>query len=297
MKIISLSDWHIRSKVPSCRIDDFYEEQFKKVRQLIDWSTEYEAPILCAGDMLDNNRIGFRAYARLQHELQRARQNIFVIRGNHDSYAHSSDIEGTPLMALAEAGVIKLLERGTFFIDRAARVMTQACGWGKEPDPPTADAYNILMMHVPVFFKEIPFYFEGHGAFTSDSLRKKYPGYSLYLCGDIHIPFVDNNVVVSGSMTRTTTIQKDYRPRAYLIDTIKGTIDPLYFSIKEDVFKKEVSEISEEGYSQTLEGLVEAMKKSSGNKADFERDCLGLVADDLKVKYTLEEIFEHVKEA
>ncbi len=291
MKLITLADWHIRSTVPRTRKDEYHEAQFRKIRQLVAWSNEYKASILCPGDMLDSNRITFSTYNDLQRELQKTELTIFAIRGNHDSYFHTDDVSGTPLQGLADAGAIWLAE-GSTPLDENTTLYQY--GWDHEPQAPTTPGYNILMVHKSVFKKEIPFWFEGKEAYTPESFKEKYPGFDLYLAGDIHEPFVKDNVVVSGSMMRMNTTQKDYRPRAYLIDTITKDINPLYFTIEEDVFYEELTTVKDEGYSETLEGLVNALKKSAENKTDFKSDCLAL-ANDIDVNLTLKEIFNHVE--
>lgn len=292
MKLISSSDWHVLSTVPGARKDDYTQTQFKKVRQLVGWSNKYQASILCAGDMLDSNRITFNTYNQLQRELQKTDLTVFAIRGNHDAYFHTSDASGTPLQGLADGGALWLAE-GSTPLDPDTTLYQY--GWDHEPQAPTTPGYNILMVHKSTFEKEIPFYFEDKEAYTGKTLKEKYPGFDLYLAGDIHDPFVKDGVVVSGSMMRMNTAQKDYKPRAYLIDTVTNIVEPLFFDIEEDVFHRELTVVTDEGYSQTLEGLVKALKNSAINKADFKADCMRL-SQETKVTLTLEGIFKHVEE-
>lgn len=291
MRFLYLSDWHIRSTMPLSRKDNYSAAQFDKIKQLIQWANKYDVPVFCAGDMLDSNRITFNTYNQLQRILKCAHYPIFVIRGNHDAYFHTSDVSGTPLQGLADANVITIPD-GPIPLEKD--IWLHAYGWDEDVGSSYEKGYNILMVHKAVFEKEIPFYFEGKEAYTPETLKETFPGYDLYLAGDIHIPFVKDNVVVSGSMMRMNTTQKDYRPRAYLIDTRQKTVDPLYFNIDDDVFHEELTVAKDTGYSETLSGLVEALKNSSNNPTDFKKDCMTL-AEDPFVKLTLEEIFNHVE--
>ena len=291
MKLISLGDWHIRSTVPATRKDDYPEAQLKKTKQLVKWSNEYEASILCPGDMLDSNRITFFTYNQLQRELQKTRLLIFVIRGNHDSYFHTSDVSGTPLQGLADGETI-IIPKGP--ISLGEQTWLHAYNWDEEPEACYNSGYNILMVHKAVFENKIPFFFEGKESYTAKTLKAKYPGYDLYLAGDIHEPFVNDDVIVSGSMMRMNVTQKDYSPRAYLIDTETRDIKPLFFDIEKDVFHEELITMKNDGYSKTLEGLVGALKKSARNKANFKNDCMTLAKDSAVTK-TLQEIFKHVE--
>jgi len=292
MKIITQGDPHIRSTIPFMRSDNYYETQFKKVRQLIAWGSEFRAPVLIPGDLLDSNQISYRAYHRLQTEFMKSDQEIIVIRGNHDSYYHSNDIDGTPLGSMADAGAFTLLE-GSMRISSGAgpEITVHGCGFGAEPPSPEPGAMNILLIHTPVFCDEVPFFMKD-GVLAPD-LEKKYPGFDLYLAGDIHEPCLSGKTVVTGSMMRMNVEQRDYEPRAYLIDLETMEKKPLFYDIEPDVFLSGEAESCGE-YSSELESLIKELESDTKAKIDYRELCLGLCSD-IKVKSSVEELFGRVQ--
>jgi DNA repair exonuclease SbcCD nuclease subunit len=176
-------------------------------------------------------------------------------------------------------------------IDGYERVQDLAihyCGWERTPSDPIPGMKNILLGHISVFEKAIPFYWKSNG-YTAETIKKEYPNFDLYLLGDIHVPFVRNNVVVSGPMMRMGIDLMDYKPRCYLIDTDTWEIKPLYYKIKKEVFNVVDSAVAA---NLNLDSLVQAMKKSANLKASYKRDCLSLA--DAKTKLLLEEIFNEL---
>jgi len=291
LKLIHCSDWHIRSTIPLIREDSFIQEQFKKVAELVSWSNQYQAPILCAGDMLDSNRISFSVYNELQRILLATEYGIYVIRGNHDAYFHSDDVGGTPLIGLHDSGAIKVID-GTHELEPG--IILHGCGFGAEPGTPVRGCVNILMVHIPVFCKRVPHFMED-GILAAD-LETKFPGFDLYLAGDIHEPCSRGKVNVSGSMTRTRSPQKDFKPRAYLIDLETGAQEKLYFTIREDVFKDVLTEEIDGEYSQELKDLVRELRtEGRGKKIDFRRAAYKIGQKDENILEVLKEIFNSVE--
>jgi len=287
LKIIHSSDWHIRSTIPLIRKETFVQEQFEKVAELVSWSNQYQAPILCAGDMLDSNKISFSVYNELQRILLAAEFPPYVIRGNHDAYFHSDDVSGTPLMGLHDSGAVRVISG---MCELESGTVLHGCGFGDSPGTPVKGCINILMMHTPVFCKKVP-HFMKDGILAAD-LEARFPGFDLYLAGDIHEPCSKGSVNVSGSMMRSTALQQDYKPRAYLIDLDSGAQEELYFTLHKDVFEEALVVEVEEGYSEELQELVKELKTEDGRKVDFKKVSYKLGAKDASVIRILNEIFK-----
>jgi len=287
LKIIHSSDWHIRSTIPLIRKDSFTQEQFEKVAELVSWSNQYQAPVLCAGDMLDSNKVSFSVYNELQRILLAAEYGVYVIRGNHDAYFHSDDVSGTPLIGLHDSGAVKVID-GIYELEPGT--VLHGCGFGTEPGNPIRGCINVLMIHLPVFCKRVPHFMKD--GITAQDLEAKFPGFDLYLAGDIHEPCSIGKVNVSGSMMRSTSLQQDFKPRAYLIDLETGTREELYFTLHKNVFKDPLTVEVEEGYSEELKDLVKELKIKDGKRIDFKKAAYKLGQKDPETVKTLKEIFE-----
>ncbi len=292
MKFIYTADNHLRSSRPVNRIDDYQEAQMRKFTQLLNWADIFKAAIFCGGDFLDSPTMSFKMFNRIQDELLLSERKIFTVIGNHEIYfANEATLNSTTLYSLEASGRVEILSGPTKF---TSNVIVHGVGWEQEVPKPIPGKTNILLGHISVFEKEVPFYWKGEG-YTAKSLKKTYPGFDYYLCGDIHIPFVKDNVVVSGSMMRQNIDQADLKPRAYLIDTVEDTIEPLYFDIEKDVFT--ATPKLETVDSTQFDGLVAALKESGRNKASYTADCFELAEGDSELINTLQEIFDHARKA
>ena len=274
MKLIAISDIHVRATAPINRKDDYVEAQFRKLRQVIDYANEIGAPILSAGDLLDKPTIPYWLLNRLIKELRRLDRSLICIAGNHDQKGHSVETlhEGS-LLTLDMARAVQLVGGRVQFYEP---VMLCAAHFGTEPEKPVAGMYNILMLHEPVYEKTVPFFMKDGLAIKG--LEKKYPGYDLYLAGDIHLPAVASKTVVTGSMMRSSLNQKEVKPRFYEIDTVSGTVVPHYFKIEEDVWK-DIVEVADDGsYKAEMRELVEAMS-ARDERLDYAATCRHLASD------------------
>ena len=283
MKLIAISDIHTRATAPINRKDDYVEAQFRKLRQVIDYANEIGAPILSAGDLLDKPTIPYWLFNRLVKELRNLNREFYVIPGNHCLKGHTLD-------ALNEGALQTLWETGA--IELTTGAYSRLIGWDEEvnkgvrlcflpfglqtPSPPKDTDYNILMLHEPVYEKTVPFFMKD--GLTIKGLEKKYPGYDLYLAGDIHQSAVASKTIVTGSMMRMTITQKEFKPRFYEIDTITGVVTPHYFEIEEDVWKDIIEVADDDTYKAELRELAETML-ARDERLDYAATCRQLAAD------------------
>ena len=266
-RFIALSDWHLRTSKPVGRADDFYSAQLRKLSQLVEWAKRYDCPIFAAGDIFDSPQIGWRLFDAVVDILNGV--TVVATFGQHDIYNHVPNIDGTPFKGLKRVGA---LEHGEVINIGDMRVCT--CGWAEKPKEPVDGCVNILLAHIPVFKEQVPFYFKD-AAYTTKTIKQKYPGFDWYLCGDIHSPFVADNVVVSGSMMRLSKDQENYKPRAYLVNN--GDVKPLYFDIEPDVFKLANT------FDVDTSKIVNKLKgTNTRNLLDFKKLCLDTVSNSRK---------------
>ncbi len=286
MKFIVQGDIHLRTSTPVNRIDNYVEAQINQFSQLLDFGREYEADILCPGDLFDAPTVGFRIYNPIQELLMDFENTFITCTGNHDLFFHNNaSIKDTALWGLHTPQAIDVLS-GMMANEEIA---IHGSGWEQELPEPFPGKFNILLSHISVF-KKIPHYWKGDG-YTPKTLREKCPGFDLYVCGDIHEPLVAGNVIVSGSMMRQSIDQIDYKPRCYLVDTAGSVPIPLYYKEERDVFNVPENKVIE---NIELDSLVRALKESHTNKASYKRDCLSLAGEDEPVKEIFNEVFDEL---
>jgi len=288
LRFIHQSDIHLRSTTPVNRIDNYFEAQVSKFGQLLAWAEEYEATILCGGDLFDIPSSKFDIYNKAQEMLEVFSRDFYTVIGQHEIFYHNPEsLQQTALWNLHSNGHITIVRSPILLPDD---VVLHGVGWECVPSEPLPGKFNIFLGHVSVFKGSVPFYWKEEG-YTSKTLKEKYPGFDLYLCGDIHSPLVEDNVIVSGPMMRSGIDLIDYRPRAYLIDTDTLEIKPLYYEVAEAVFgipdKKMESVLN-------LDNLIAAMKSRAVGRESYKRDCFALAGQDEEAKQIMLEIFNEL---
>lgn len=302
MKIISISDLHARATQPLNRKDDFVEAWFRKFRQVIDYTNKVDGVLVIAGDLLDKAAIPIWLLNRILDEFERLKTQALVIPGNHDTPGHDvNNIRQSGLWAFHRAGSpVTLCPLGSWTPrwDGDQLVIFHTLPFGMEPlesMAPELGAYNVLVAHMPVFETAVPFYMPD--GLTIEQLEATYPGYDLYLVGDIHTPAVKSKTIVSGSIMRQTIVQKDFRPRFYEIDTETNEVTAHFFEIEADVWKEQVEAKDDETYRAELQDLADALRQRA-EKLDYSQVVSQLAADRPAIKSKIQEIIDgYVKAA
>lgn len=282
MKLVIMSDIHIRPTAPINRKDDYVEAQFRKLRQMIDYSNGIGARMLIGGDLLDKPTIPYWLLNRLIFELRLHKREIYVIPGNHDLRGHNlASLSEGALATLSEVGIRVLSTSIPEFLGNDGQdTWLIPLPFGEEkPSPMVTDGYNILMLHHPVYESTVPFYMSG--ALTIEQLEAKYPGYDRIIAGDIHEVAVKSKTIVTGSMMRMTIAQRDFKPRFYVLDTIEDTVEPVFFDIEEDVWRDVTEQVADEEYKEALTELADAMRERD-ERLDYPTVCRSLAADNPK---------------
>lgn len=260
MKLVYLSDLHLRPTAPINRKDDYVEEQFRKVDFVIDYANSINGHLAIGGDLLDravNHPSWF--VNRVMECLNRADNIINIIPGNHDLLGHSLEsYSNNTIKTISYVNKVYIHTESHSWFGNVSY-----CPFGLTPPPPVLGQPNILILHEPVFEGTVPFYMPD--ALTVEQLEAKYPGYDLYLAGDIHIPCQKSKTLVSGSMMRMTVAQKEHRPRFYVIDSKTLETETVFIPINEDVWADTTEVVEDEGFKAELKDLALAMEERGEN--------------------------------
>lgn len=286
MKFIYMGDLHLFDKQPSRRTDNLKFYQFKKLEQLVNWSNHYDARLLLGGDLFDKARPTAWLLNETIAFLKGAKRTPMVVLGQHEMPYHSPEFDKSPVYTLHVAGVVKLLNGGEY-IHKDVKVCERH--WDAEPEPPEDGMFNIFLSHTSVFEGEVPFYWKGEG-YTPKTLKEKFPGYDLYLCGDIHAPLVEDGVVVSGPMMRRNISERDYKPRAYLIDIETLEITPLFFDIEDNVFEDVEDVVAVEQVDMT--DLIDTINENQNLKESYQSTCIKLTEHHSRANQIVKEIID-----
>lgn len=295
MKLTCLSDAHLRHTNPISRSDNYAETCLSKLEQVVKHCNKVGSTLLIGGDIFErpDNPIWF--VNRVIDILNRCAVAIYAIAGNHDlKYHNLENLKESSLWTLGEAvHNFALIDKCNSLILND-KVFLHAFSFGLDPSYVIRpDSYNILMLHTPIFEKEVPWFMSD--AMTADQLVAKYPGFDLYCVGDIHQTCITDKVINTGSMMRSTKAQKEHRPCFVTVDTETGEKEITYFEIEQDVWKLDFEAPADESFSADLNELSEVLL-ARGEKLCYKDVAIELAKDNTKHQQRLMEIFDGYSE-
>lgn len=270
--LILTSDWHLRETIPTCRTDDFWETQWKKVEFVSKLQHEHGCPVLHAGDLFHHWK---PSPYLLSYTMAWLPDNFNSIYGQHDLPQHSwENREKSGINTLSVAGTIKVLP-GTHF--------------GQIPEKPSFEVHipthpigshevrKILVWHKMVWQGKKPW--PECTDPNAVALLKKYKEYDFILSGDNHKPFTEEYegrlLVNPGSLSRQSADQIDHLPRVYLYHASDNTVDACYLPIdpkavsREHIAKNEDRDGRVEAFISKLDGDWAAGMSFEENLKEF----------------------------
>lgn len=293
MLLTIASDIHLRVTNPISRSDDYAETTLRKLSQLIRFCNDKGSTLLIPGDLLDKPDLPIWYINKVIDVLNDMNNPIYCIAGNHDLKYHN--IEN-----LFESGLWTISAAvDNFYLTHTYQplsplVRLHPYPFGVEPDSePVPDKYNILMLHTPIFEKEVPWFMQD--AMTADQLITKYPGFDLYITGDVHVTTITDKVVNTGSMMRSTKAQKEHKPCFVTVDTASGEKEIAYFVIEEDVWKLEFDAPVDDTFSADLDELSQVLLARE-EKLCYKDVVVALAGDNDSLKKRLMEIIDGYSE-
>lgn len=267
MKFIATSDWHVRGTTPKHRIDEYGDSILNKIGWIVRKANKLNVPILVAGDIFHNIRVGLRSINRLIIILKKCKHGVFCVPGQHDKEHHANDMIPTPYFTLIKCEAITDL--GKVPVNNIYGI-----GWGDDPIIETAPNNSIVVTHFCTTPENPPFFLEDN-ALSAEDVLNSFSDFKIVITGDYHIPHVlkkDGRLLVNpGCIGRSSKDQVDFQPVVYLVDTEKVTAQEIKIPIRpsEEVFKipENEDELDKE-FSKHIQEIIDSSKNTE-EKPDF----------------------------
>ncbi|GGE24832.1 exonuclease SbcD [Marinithermofilum abyssi] len=114
IRLLYVTDTHIRGTAPRSRTDDFVAALRNKLQEVVEIARKERVDaVLHGGDLFDRPDISpavVREFARL---LRRFEVPVYTVAGNHDIYGHNPDTVDRSMLGLLDAfGTVRLLRSG-----------------------------------------------------------------------------------------------------------------------------------------------------------------------------------------
>jgi DNA repair exonuclease SbcCD nuclease subunit len=277
--LILCSDIHLREDIPICRIDNYWEAQWKKIDFISNLQKKYNCPVLHGGDLFDHWKPSPNL---LRETILHLPDQFYTIYGQHDLPQHSLElVDKCGINVLEAAGKLQILDgthwgelpkKESLFIkipDHSNQMdVKESCDKKYIPKR----IINVLLWHVMNYVGQKPW--PGCTDSSAIKLLQKYPQFNLILTGDNHKPFVetfDGRLLVNpGSMMRMDADQMDFKPRVYLWYAETNTVSAVYLPIQEGAVSREHLEkiTQREGRIDAYVSKLDLEWKSSLNYED-----------------------------
>ena len=230
MKLLLLSDTHLRTTCPAGRKDDFRATQHRKWQFIIDTAIKEEISyILQAGDLFDTPSpslglitefINFLTVLHFHRNIE-----FLTIPGQHDLLMRNADLSKTAMGVLESAGLLKVIPEDGLLIEQESFVCVFVYGKAFGCKDIEIDnkkmAFKILVVHDMIGDKPL---YPGQEITSAKTYLKKYDEFDLILCGDYHYPFWEELkgriILNTGCLLRLTRNEEDMNrtPHFYILD-------------------------------------------------------------------------------
>lgn len=117
MKLLFVGDTHFRFKSSRWRVDNFYDTQLDKLRQILSIGASQQVTgIVFLGDFVDSPKEAYKLSTDLITTLKGTQVPLYTIVGNHDLSGYNlSTLDNSPLGVLVKSGVINLIDQDVVF--------------------------------------------------------------------------------------------------------------------------------------------------------------------------------------
>ena len=124
MKLLYLTDTHIRGTSPQNRLDDYQETLKKKLREVASIIKEEKIDyVLHGGDLFDRPDVSVSIVSDFAKIFQSFGVPIYIISGNHDIFGHNPDtLDRTMLGLLCNLGVMNLVNYKKIILEKDIRL-------------------------------------------------------------------------------------------------------------------------------------------------------------------------------
>lgn len=301
MKFALLGDVHLRMSNPKSRIDEYYDEQFRKFGIVYEFARDTNCrAVLQPGDLFDHHSCPYGVVERYMRYINghTCSVPIFGCLGQHDMRYHRTIADNTPIGVLyagiERTGSRLLSSEPKVLIEQFSKTEVHIYGssFGEEiPTIQNPSAINILVTHRMVT-KDGPLWEGQEGNVEAEELLKQ-TKFRLIVSGDNHKHFTASHrmryLVNCGSLMRSSIDQMDHKPCFYTYDTETNKIEKHPIRVKKaehifdlekavdqkqdrkelDDFIRTLTDVGEQGLSfkKNLSAHVDSSEYSDGVKS------------------------------
>lgn len=278
MKVATISDCHILTSDPICRIDDAKLASINKFKFVLEYCKKNKIDhLFVAGDLTHSPRMSW-SLLEITKAIYDSDLNVYAVYGQHDMYLRNK--ERTFLNLLSSSGLVRILDSipitigdynfyGTSFSEEV-------------PKPKTKN--NVLVIHASISPTKL---FPTHERIKPNTFLKKHKRFDLVFCGDIHRKFIEEYnsrlILNTGNMVRYTADEYNlkHKPCFFIVDLNDFQIEEILIPAEKskDVIstvhlekKEELQEVNNE-----IDDFITEVNLSKNKKDDINSDFYSIL--------------------
>jgi DNA repair exonuclease SbcCD nuclease subunit len=263
-KLLMSADWHLRSILPRCRIDDnWLDFQESIVKEIVKITNNKKAILCLIGDIFDIPNVPSFITAMFLLNVLKVKMGTRILAGNHDLPAHSwANISNSSI------GIINSIivngHHGLSYINELG-------SWNHFNEDVKNPNQELQFIHRLVFekAKDVP---PNISACSAQDLLDEFPNAKYIFTGDMHRAFhyekKNRHVINPGCIVRQAADFKEYLPSVYFVDTDEDIIEQIFLPDNGEVVIDSYLREEEERVDR-IEAFVEGVKKNGKVSLDF----------------------------
>lgn len=299
--LIFVGDPHYRVKGSPYRIDNFYETQLDKLKQILKLGEVHKSSgIIFLGDIFHSPRESYELVYNLLEVFKTTTVPCYSIVGNHDVVGYSIDtLKRSPLGILTKSGFVTLLNQDIVFGD------------------------NVVLRGIDYFSKheDQKYQFNGYGNYTRvicshnmivpldkalfDFIHPNnvQTDADLVMMGHYHMPFDfttpnSKRFINPGVPMRWTTNEVNIVPKVVKVEFSNNTykVDYLPLQYKKDVFDLTTPQEIKTS-SQEIENFVQTLEATTFGSTNLEESIAKYGVDQGIEPIVVQELLRRIKES
>ncbi len=287
---ILTADIELRAFQPTCRTDDHWAAQARKIAWLRELQEKHGGcPILDAGDLFDKRYKSNPSHELLGWAMENLPQPFYTIPGNHDLPGKSIENYSNSAMAVLEqARVLSFIKT-----KQTDELYLMGFYWGASLELHKATKLfienkrrsgikTIALVHAMVYEEFEPF--PGCVGYSAKEVMDLLPDFDLIVCGHNHQTFTrekNGRVLVNpGSLMRNDADQIDFKPSVFLWFAESNTIERVYVPIEPGVINRDYIDIKKAKETR-LDAFVEKLGEQVVSGINFHDNLELAVSDGL----------------
>lgn len=293
-------DIELRAFTPTCRIDDHWNAQAKKIAWLRELSHEHSCPIFDSGDLFDKRYKTNPNHRLINWAIENLPKPFYTIPGNHDLPGKSIDNYDNSAMAVLEAAacLIRMPKRYPMQYQPGRQNITiYGHAWGVELKHSSIfdkKNINVGIIHAMVYDKFEPW--PGCEGYSAKQVMDLLPDYDLILTGHHHATFTrerEGRVLVNpGSFMRNDADQEDHKPCVFLWYADTNTIKRVYIPIEQGVIDRGYLDIKKDKETR-LDAFVEKLGEQAVSGINYHDNLEAAVSGNTIPKMVRDKVWEY----